>query len=111
MQIPACFELKTFMVQVPGDAEKVFSVEQTFPEKSHSDLREFISFGLWGNTASPMYLFKSLPSKNRIPSRLCQVHADLATSGCVQPHCSHILSFVHQVILIQSFKEHFFSVL
>lgn len=95
------------MAQVPGDAEKVFSVEQTFPEKSHSDLREFISFGLRGNTAGPMYLFKSLPSKSRIPSRLCQVHADLATSGCVQPHCSHIFNSV-QVILTQSFKEHCF---
>lgn len=108
MQTPACFEPKTFMAQVPGDAEKVFSVEQTFPEKSHSDSREFISFGLWGNTAGPMYLFKSLPSKSRIPSRLCQVHADLATSGCVQPHCSHIFNSVHQVILTQSFKEHCF---
>lgn len=67
------------MAQVPGDAEKVFSVEETFPEKSRSDLREFISFGLWGNTASAMYLFKSSPSKSRIPSKLCQVHADLAT--------------------------------
>lgn len=60
-----------------------------------------------GNTAGPMYLFKSLPSESRIPSRLCQAHADLATSGCVQPHCSHIFNSV-QVILTQSCKEHCF---
>lgn len=63
----------------------MFSAEQTFPENSHSDLREFISLGLWGTLqvtciCSSLYLARAESLPDFVRFALILQH--LAEHGC-----------------------------